>query len=67
MHESHKEFFLNGQWMAPGFIAAETYDTVVKIVSLPPFHEGNREQIEAEVRPIDTIRSNIKIEKSICK
>jgi len=47
----------------PGFMGDEPYETVGEILSLPPFLEGKREQIEAVVRPIDTVRSTIKIEK----
>ncbi|WP_186672857.1 ring-cleaving dioxygenase [Sporosarcina sp. BP05] len=47
----------------PGFMGDEPYETVGEILSLPPFLEGNREQIEASVRPINTVRSAIKIEK----
>ncbi|PIC62561.1 ring-cleaving dioxygenase, partial [Sporosarcina sp. P13] len=39
------------------------YETVGEILSLPPFLEGERKQIEASVRPIDTVRSTLKIEK----
>lgn len=47
----------------PGFMGDEPYETVGEILSLPPFLEGKREQIEAIVRPINTVRSTIKIEK----
>ena len=47
----------------PGFMGDEPYETVGEILSLPPFLEGKREQIEASVRPIDTVRSTLKIEK----
>lgn len=47
----------------PGFMGDEPYETVGEILSLPPFLEGKREQIEAMVRPIDTVRSTLKIEK----
>ena len=47
----------------PGFMGDEPYETVGEILSLPPFLEGKREQIEASVRPIDTVRSTLEIEK----
>ena len=47
----------------PGFMGDEPYETVGEILSLPPFLEGKREQIEAIVRPINTVRSSIQIEK----
>ena len=47
----------------PGFMGDEPYETVGEILSLPPFLEGKRDQIEASVRPIDTVRSTLKIEK----
>ena len=47
----------------PGFMGDEPYETVGEILSLPPFLEPQREQIEASVRPIDTVRSTRKIEK----
>src|SRR5690625_93691 len=47
----------------PGFMGDEPYETLGEILSLPPFLEGKREQIEASVRPIDTVRSTLKIEK----
>ncbi|GKV67015.1 MULTISPECIES: ring-cleaving dioxygenase [unclassified Sporosarcina] len=47
----------------PGFMGDEPYETVGEILSLPPFLEGKREQIEASVRPIDTVRSRLNIEK----
>ncbi|WP_210471289.1 ring-cleaving dioxygenase [Sporosarcina sp. 6E9] len=47
----------------PGFMGDEPYETVGEILSLPPFLEGKREQIEAAVRPIDTVRSTLEIEK----
>ncbi|PIC63207.1 ring-cleaving dioxygenase [Sporosarcina sp. P13] len=47
----------------PGFMGDEPYETVGEILSLPPFLEGERKQIEASVRPIDTVRSTLKIEK----
>ncbi|WP_339253602.1 ring-cleaving dioxygenase [Sporosarcina sp. FSL W8-0480] len=47
----------------PGFMGDEPYETVGEKLSLPPFLEGKREQIERLVRPIDTVRSTRNIEK----
>ncbi len=47
----------------PGFMGDEPYETLGEILSLPPFLEAKREQIEASVRPIDTVRSTKKIDK----
>ncbi len=47
----------------PGFMGDEPYETLGEILSLPPFLEDKREQIEAAVRPIDTVRSTRNIEK----
>lgn len=41
----------------PGFMGDEPYETLGEKLSLPPFLEGQREQIEQMVRPIDTVRS----------
>lgn len=41
----------------PGFTGDEPYETLGEKLSLPPFLEGKREQIEAMVRPINTKRS----------
>lgn len=41
----------------PGFMGDEPYVTLGEKLSLPPFLEGKREQIESIVRPIDTVRS----------
>jgi glyoxalase family protein len=41
----------------PGFMGDEPYETLGEKLSLPPFLEGKREQIEKMVRPIDTVRS----------
>ncbi|WP_040208816.1 ring-cleaving dioxygenase [Neobacillus jeddahensis] len=41
----------------PGFMGDEPYETLGEKLSLPPFLEPKREQIEQYVRPIDTIRS----------
>lgn len=47
----------------PGFMGDEPYETVGEKLSLPPFLEPKRAQIEAIVRPIDTVRSTKTIEK----
>ena len=47
----------------PGFMGDEPYDTLGEKLSLPPFLEPKREQIEQSVRPIDTVRSTIHFEK----
>ncbi|AYC30340.1 ring-cleaving dioxygenase [Paenisporosarcina cavernae] len=47
----------------PGFMGDEPYETVGEKLSLPPFLESKREQIEQIVRPIDTVRSTLTIEK----
>ncbi|WP_226034774.1 ring-cleaving dioxygenase [Aquibacillus saliphilus] len=41
----------------PGFMGDEPYETLGEKLSLPPFLEDKREQIEKSVRPIDTVRS----------
>lgn len=41
----------------PGFMGDESYETLGEKLSLPPFLEPKREQIEKLVRPIDTMRS----------
>ncbi|QJD83001.1 ring-cleaving dioxygenase [Cohnella herbarum] len=41
----------------PGFMGDEPYETLGEKLSLPPFLENKREQIEERVRPIDTVRS----------
>lgn len=41
----------------PGFMGDEPYETLGEKLSLPPFLEPKREQIEELVRPIDTVRS----------
>ncbi|SFD64153.1 glyoxalase family protein [Paenibacillus catalpae] len=41
----------------PGFMGDESYETLGEKLSLPPFLEPQREQIEKLVRPIDTVRS----------
>lgn len=47
----------------PGFMGDEPYETLGEKLSLPPFLEDKRDQIEREVRPIHTIRSSISFEK----
>jgi glyoxalase family protein len=47
----------------PGFLGDEPYETVGEKLSLPPFLENKREQIEQMVRPIDTVRSTTEFEK----
>ncbi len=41
----------------PGFMGDEPYETLGEKLSLPPFLESKRAQIEGMVRPIDTVRS----------
>lgn len=41
----------------PGFMGDEPYETLGENLSLPPFLESKREEIERLVRPIDTVRS----------
>lgn len=47
----------------PGFMGDEPYETLGEKLSLPPFLEPQREQIESMVRPIDTVRSTKTIVK----
>lgn len=47
----------------PGFMGDEEYETVGEKLSLPPFLEPKREQIEGLVRPINTVRSTIEFVK----
>ena len=47
----------------PGFMGDEPYETLGEKLSLPPFFEEKREQIEQLVRPLDTVRSTKKFEK----
>ena len=47
----------------PGFMEDEPYETLGEKLSLPPFLEENREQIEQLVRPLDTVRSTKRFEK----
>jgi glyoxalase family protein len=46
----------------PGFMGDEPYETLGEKLSLPPFLESKREQIESMVRPINTVRSTIDFE-----
>jgi len=41
----------------PGFMGDESYETLGEKLSLPPFLEPKRAEIEKLVRPIDTVRS----------
>jgi glyoxalase family protein len=47
----------------PGFMGDEPYETLGEKLSLPPFLESKREEIEKLVRPIDTVRSTKEIIK----
>ncbi|WP_042222896.1 ring-cleaving dioxygenase [Oceanobacillus manasiensis] len=47
----------------PGFMGDEPYETLGEKLSLPPFLEPQREEIEKMVRPIDTVRSTKDFEK----
>ena len=47
----------------PGFMGDEPYETLGEKLSLPPFLEPKRAQIEELVRPIDTVRSTKKFIK----
>jgi glyoxalase family protein len=47
----------------PGFMGDEPYETLGEKLSLPPFFESKREQIEKLVRPINTVRSTIDFKK----
>ncbi len=47
----------------PGFMGDEPYESLGEKLSLPPFLEPKREQIESLVRPIDTVRSTKTIKK----
>lgn len=42
----------------PGFLEDETYEAAGEKLSLPPFLEPKREEIEAHVRPLDTSDAN---------
>lgn len=47
----------------PGFMGDEPYETLGEKLSLPPFLEAKREQIESFVRPINTVRSTFDFKK----
>ena len=47
----------------PGFMGDEPYETLGEKLSLPPFLEPKRQQIEKLVRPIDTVRSTKDMKK----
>ncbi|MEO4053201.1 ring-cleaving dioxygenase [Solibacillus sp. CAU 1738] len=47
----------------PGFMGDEPYETMGEKLSLPPFFEAKRAQIEQLVRPIDTVRSTMQFDK----
>jgi glyoxalase family protein len=47
----------------PGFMGDEPYETLGEKLSLPPFLEPRRAQIEKLVRPIDTVRSTRELTK----
>lgn len=42
----------------PGFMGDEPYETLGESLSLPPFLEGQRAEIEATIRPFDTSREH---------
>ncbi|WP_062354445.1 ring-cleaving dioxygenase [Bacillus kwashiorkori] len=47
----------------PGFMGDEPYETLGEKLSLPPYFEPKRDEIEKLVRPIDTVRSTKHFEK----
>jgi glyoxalase family protein len=47
----------------PGFMGDESYETLGEKLSLPPFFESKRAEIEKLVRHFDTVRSNKVFEK----
>ncbi len=47
----------------PGFMGDEPYETLGEKLSLPPFLEPKRDEIEKLVRPIDTVRSTKEFSK----
>ncbi len=47
----------------PGFMGDEPYETLGEKLSLPPFLEPKRAEIEKLVRPIETVRSTMEIIK----
>lgn len=48
----------------PGFMGDEPYETLGEKLSLPPFLEPKREEIEKQVRSIDTVRSTKVFDKA---
>lgn len=44
----------------PGFLQDETYETAGELLSLPPYLESRRQEIEESVRPLDTSDANQK-------
>lgn len=47
----------------PGFMEDEPYETLGEKLSLPPYFEHRREEIEKLVRPLETVRSTKVFEK----
>ncbi|PKR78392.1 ring-cleaving dioxygenase [Halalkalibacillus sediminis] len=47
----------------PGFMGDESYETLGEKLSLPPFLESKREEIEKQVRHFDTVRSDKEFKK----
>lgn len=47
----------------PGFMEDEPYETLGEKLSLPPYFESQRSEIEKLVRPIDTVRSTKTFDK----
>lgn len=47
----------------PGFMEDEPYETLGEKLSLPPFFESKREEIEGLIRHFDTVRSDKEFEK----
>ncbi|MFS0636608.1 ring-cleaving dioxygenase [Mesobacillus foraminis] len=47
----------------PGFMGDEPYETLGEKLSLPPFLEPKRDEIESYVRPINTVRSDKELVK----
>lgn len=47
----------------PGFMGDEPYETLGEKLSLPPFFETKRDEIEKLVRHFDTVRSTKVFEK----
>ena len=47
----------------PGFMIDEPYETLGEKLALPPYLEANREEIEAKLHPINTMRSTKDIKK----